>query len=72
MSSKEDDWESYCQFCREKSRGLDCQCQLDVELVKDNDTRCDEGGMQFPLGVEMASLLTGERVCLCNGAGAGG
>jgi hypothetical protein len=23
--------------------------------------------MQFPPGVEMASLLTGESVCLCNG-----
>jgi hypothetical protein len=32
-----------------------------------NDRRCDEGGMQFPPGVEMAGLLTGESVCLCNG-----
>jgi hypothetical protein len=30
------------------------------------DSRCDEGGMQFPPGVEMASLLTGESVCPCN------
>ncbi len=42
-------------------------CQRSV-----NDSKCDEGGMQFLPGVEMVRLLTGESVCPCNGARGGG
>jgi len=64
----------YWQVFRVKSRVLDWQllvgrwtCTRGV-----NDSRCDEGGMQLPPGVEMGSLLTGESVCLRNnGARAG-